>query len=49
MLRAEVWDNANLGVAFNTPVVKDGFLYGNESKSGSLLLFECQDRSKMLD
>ena len=32
----EVWTNAEFGVSFNTPVIKDGFLYGNEAKSGSL-------------
>jgi outer membrane protein assembly factor BamB len=32
----EVWTNAELGASFNTPVIKDGFLYGNEAKSGSL-------------
>jgi outer membrane protein assembly factor BamB len=39
---SQVWDNSALGVAFNTPVIKDGFLYGNESKSGSLYCLNAQ-------
>jgi outer membrane protein assembly factor BamB len=30
----EVWNNTKFGVSFNTPVLKDGFLYGNDSKFG---------------
>ncbi|MCX6225800.1 MAG: PQQ-like beta-propeller repeat protein, partial [Bacteroidia bacterium] len=33
---SEVWTNPKLGVSFNTPVLKDGFLYANDSKSGYL-------------
>jgi outer membrane protein assembly factor BamB len=33
---SEVWSNPKLGVSFNTPVLKDGFLYANDSKSGYL-------------
>lgn len=32
----ELWTNTELGVSFSTPLLKDGFLYGNEAKSGSL-------------
>lgn len=30
------WINPDFSVAFNTPVLKDGYLYGNESGSGKL-------------
>lgn len=30
----EVWSNPKLGVSFNTPVLKDGFLYANDSRFG---------------
>jgi len=33
---SEVWSNPKLGVSFNTPVLKDGFLYANDSKFGYL-------------
>ncbi len=32
----EIWNNADLGVSFCTPLIKDGFIYANEAKSGSL-------------
>lgn len=32
----ENWVNSALGVSFNTPVLKDGFLYGQESGQGKL-------------
>lgn len=32
----EVWSNPKLGVSFNTPVLKDGFLYANDSRFGYL-------------
>ncbi len=28
------WENTKIGVAFNTPVLKDGFLYGNDARFG---------------
>ncbi len=31
---SEVWTNAKLGTSFNTPVLKDGFLYGNDARFG---------------
>jgi outer membrane protein assembly factor BamB len=33
---SEEWKNPEISVAFNTPVLKDGFLYGNESRFGYL-------------
>lgn len=33
---SENWNNPDLGVSFNTPVLKDGYLYGNESSFGKL-------------
>jgi outer membrane protein assembly factor BamB len=32
----EVWTNPKLGVTFNTPVLKDGFLYAGDARFGSL-------------
>jgi outer membrane protein assembly factor BamB len=32
----ELWVNKDFGVSFNTPLLKDGFLYGNEAKQGKL-------------
>ena len=32
----ELWANKEFGVSFATPVVKNGFLYGNEAKNGKL-------------
>lgn len=33
---SENWSNPDFGVSFNTPVLKDGFLYGNEARLGKL-------------
>jgi outer membrane protein assembly factor BamB len=35
-----VWSNPDVGVSFNTPVLKDGFLYGNDSRFGYIF---CQN------
>jgi len=32
----ELWANKDFGTSFNTPILKDGFLYGNEAKQGKL-------------
>lgn len=32
----ENWHNPELGVSFNTPVLKDGYLYGHEARLGKL-------------
>lgn len=39
---SEVWSNPKLGVSFNTPVLKDGFLYANDSKFGYLYCLNAQ-------
>jgi outer membrane protein assembly factor BamB len=33
---SEQWHNPSIGVSFNTPVLKDGFLYGNEARFGNV-------------
>jgi outer membrane protein assembly factor BamB len=33
---SENWHNPDFGGSFNTPVLKDGFLYGNEARMGKL-------------
>jgi outer membrane protein assembly factor BamB len=38
----EAWNNPKLGVSFNTPVLKDGFLYANDSKFGNLYCLDAQ-------
>jgi outer membrane protein assembly factor BamB len=38
----QVWSNPKLGVSFNTPVLKDGFLYGNDSKFGYIYCLDAQ-------
>lgn len=32
----EVWTNSKMGVTFNTPVLKDGYLYAGDARFGSL-------------
>lgn len=32
----EMWNNPAMGVSFNTPVLKDGLLYGNEARFGNV-------------
>jgi outer membrane protein assembly factor BamB len=32
----EVWSNPDYGASFNTPVLKDGFLYGHEARMGKI-------------
>ncbi len=36
----ETWKNPDIAVSFNTPVLKDGFLYGNDARFGYLF---CQN------
>ena len=36
----ETWKNPEIAVSFNTPVLKDGFLYGNDARFGYLF---CQN------
>lgn len=42
----ELWVNKESGVSFNTPLLKDGFLYGNEAKSGSLFCLNAKTGEK---
>jgi outer membrane protein assembly factor BamB len=42
----ELWTNKELGVSFNTPLLKDGFLYANEAKSGSLFCLNAKTGEK---
>jgi outer membrane protein assembly factor BamB len=42
----ELWANNELGVLFNTPLLKDGFLYGNQAKSGSLFCLNSKTGEK---
>lgn len=32
----ELWHNPATGVSFNTPVLRDGYLYGNEARFGNI-------------
>jgi outer membrane protein assembly factor BamB len=38
----EVWNNPKLGVTFNTPVLKDGFLYANEARFGNIFCLNAE-------
>ncbi len=39
---SENWHNPDFGGSFNTPVLKDGFLYGNEGRLGKLYCINAQ-------
>lgn len=39
---SENWSNPDFGGSFNTPVLKDGFLYGNEARLGKLYCLNAQ-------
>lgn len=39
----EVWNNPQLGVSFNTPVFKEGYLYGNEARFGNIYCLDARD------
>jgi outer membrane protein assembly factor BamB len=43
----EIWKNAELGVSFNTPVLKDGFIYGHEAKKGELYCLNAKTGEKV--
>lgn len=40
---SENWSNADFGGSFNTPVLKDGFLYGNEARLGKLYCIDAKN------
>jgi outer membrane protein assembly factor BamB len=42
----QLWANNELGVSFNTPLVKNGYLYGNEAKSGNLFCLDTKTGEK---
>ena len=42
----ELWVNKEFGVSFATPIVKDGFLYGNEAKNGKLFCLNMKTGEK---
>jgi outer membrane protein assembly factor BamB len=42
----EVWKNPEISVSFNTPVLKDGFLYGNESRFGYVFCLNAETGAK---
>jgi len=43
----EIWKNAELGVSFNTPILKDGFMYGHEAKKGELFCLNAKTGEKV--
>ncbi len=42
----ELWSNKDLGVSFATPILKDGFLFGNEAKNGKLFCINAKTGEK---
>lgn len=42
----EVWQNTEMGVSFNSPVLKDGYIYGNEARFGYLYCLNAQTGEK---
>jgi outer membrane protein assembly factor BamB len=42
----EKWKNPDMSLAFNTPVLKDGFLYGNESRLGYIFCLNAETGAK---
>jgi outer membrane protein assembly factor BamB len=42
----EEWKNPEISLAFNTPVLKDGFLYGNEARFGYLFCLNAATGAK---
>ncbi|GAP70102.1 outer membrane protein assembly factor BamB, contains PQQ-like beta-propeller repeat [Bacteroidales bacterium 6E] len=38
----EAWVNPEAGVSFNTPVIKDGFLYANDARFGNIFCVNAQ-------
>ena len=43
----EIWKNAELGVSFSTPILKDGFIYGHEAKKGELFCLNAKTGEKV--
>jgi outer membrane protein assembly factor BamB len=42
----EKWKNSDISLSFNTPVLKDGFLYGNESRLGFIFCLNAETGAK---
>jgi outer membrane protein assembly factor BamB len=42
----EKWKNPEISVSFNTPVLKDGFLYGNEARFGYVFCLNAETGAK---
>lgn len=40
---SELWHNPAMGVSFNTPLLRDGFLYGNEARFGNVFCINAQN------
>ena len=38
----EAWANPDVGVSFNTPVIKDGYLYANDARFGNIFCVNVQ-------
>jgi len=43
---SEEWKNPEISLSFNTPVLKDGFLYGNESRLGFVFCLNAETGAK---
>jgi outer membrane protein assembly factor BamB len=43
----ELWSNSELGTSFNTPLIKDGFVYGNEARLGKLFCLDMKTGETM--
>ena len=39
----ELWKNPAMGVSFNTPVLKDGYLFGNEARFGNVFCINAEN------
>ncbi len=42
-LAEELWNNTDFGVSFNTPVFRDGLIFGNEARFGYLFCLDAQN------
>ena len=38
----EIWNNPDFGTTFNTPVWKDGYLYGNDARLGNIFCLDAE-------
>lgn len=45
----EVWQNPDMGVSFNSPVLKDGYIYGNEARFGYVYCLNAETGEKCWD